>query len=173
MCAPLGREKALQNGAFAHKPLHPSKALTEPARLLLHNPATHTGLLSAQREATELPQTTIIPRNHLEMHLVALSAPRLEPDPPFLLHPAQSSFLYPCLSNTKKNHFQKNQLVLKTKHSSPSLRATEPQHEDSLQLKQAESPVHASSPVPATSRSSPWLSPSPAIPKSPGRKRIC
>lgn len=107
MCAPLGREKALQNGAFAHKPLHPSKALTEPARLLLHNPATHTGLLSAQQEATELPQTTIIPRNHLEMHLVALSAPRLEPDPPFLLHPAQSSFLYPCLSNTKKKSFPK------------------------------------------------------------------
>lgn len=85
-------------------------------------------------------QTNTSTGRNIKMHLLALSAPRPEPDPPLLLHPAQSSFLS-VGTTSNKNNFQ-NTVCSEKKHSSLFLRATEhrePQHEDSLQLKQAQS----------------------------------
>lgn len=74
-------------------------------------PAQPAGLSS--REATDLPQTRPSAGGNLEVPLVPLSAPRLEPDPPLRLHPPppQSSFLCPCLKDNPQKAFSKPSLL--------------------------------------------------------------
>lgn len=157
----MAKRKALKASAFAHKNPAPlqsteSASLGAPTQFRhTHRFAVHIAgrleLKGSYRPSPNKYQHRKKPQDASSPSLCSKAGARPSTSAPSCTEQLSLSVLE---QQATKIIFKK-QLVLKTKHSSPFLRATEhgePRHEDSLQLKQAESPVHVSSRVPATSQ---------------------